>query len=65
MLKFIRALFNTKQTIQTQNEQIVHLTRQLAIAKQEAEKWRLKYENAKEWINEISNDFHSYEDGDD
>lgn len=64
MLKFIRVLFNTKNAIAAQNEQIIYLSEQLAKARHEAEKWRMKYENAKEWIDEISDGFHSYEDGD-
>ncbi|PWA11062.1 hypothetical protein DCC39_10205 [Pueribacillus theae] len=63
MLKFIQALFNARRTVTEHRQRVFYLTNELTKAKNEAEYWKLKYENAKKWIDDIKDGIHSYEDG--
>lgn len=64
VLKFIRDWFKKEKLIIEQRKQLEKLKNELNQTKQEVEKWKAKYRNAKKWIDEITNDFHSYEESD-
>lgn len=64
MLKFIRDWFKKEKLIIEQRKQLEKLKNELNQTKQEIEKWKTKYRNAKKWIDEITNDFYSYEESD-
>lgn len=64
VLKFIRDWFKKEKLIIEQRKQLEKLKNELNQTKQEIEKWKTKYRNAKKWIDEITNDFYSYEESD-
>lgn len=64
VLRFIQDWFNKEKLIVEQRKQLEKLKNELNQAKQEVEKWKAKYRNVKKWIDEITNDFHSYEESD-
>lgn len=64
VLRFIQDWFKKEKIITEQRKQLEKLKNELNQTKQEVEKWKAKYQNAKKWIDEITNDFHSYEESD-
>jgi len=51
MLKFILGLYRRRQTLELR---VIRWRR-------EAQYWRDKYRSLKKWVDEIHNDFHSYD----